>query len=134
MCIRDSSCSYKEVASSIRNTTHSVALLDRTNAVYGPTAIINTGTEAARESKKVPVFVPVSYNSEEKKIIGSTVLFPSTISEMTQYEVENDCRYLETKTEAVNGIDTVSYTHLPHRYTSRLKSIMWITSGTEILE
>ena len=25
-----SSCSYKEVASSIRNTTHSVALLDRT--------------------------------------------------------------------------------------------------------
>lgn len=100
-----SSCSYKEVASSIRNTTHSVALLDRTNAVYGQTAIINTGTEAARESKKVPVFVPVSYNSEEKKIIGSTVLFPSTISEMTQYEVENDCRYLETKTEAVNGID-----------------------------
>ena len=94
-----SSCSYKEVASSIRNTTHSVALLDRTNAVYGQTAIINTGTEAARESKKVPVFVPVSYNSEEKKIIGSTVLFPSTISEMTQYEVENDCRYLETKTE-----------------------------------
>ena len=62
-----SSCSYKEVASSIRNTTHSVALLDRTNAVYGQTAIINTGTEAARESKKVPVFVPVSYNSEEKK-------------------------------------------------------------------
>ena len=97
-----SSCSYKEVASSIRNTTHSVALLDRTNAVYG---LINTGTEAARESKKVPVFVPVSYNSEEKKIIGSTVLFPSTISEVTQYEVENDCRYLETKTEAVNGID-----------------------------
>lgn len=43
--------------------------------------------------------------AKEKKIIGSTVLFPSTISEMTQYEVENDCRYLETKTEAVNGID-----------------------------
>ena len=35
-----SSCSYKEVASSIRNTVHSVALLDRTNAVYGQTAII----------------------------------------------------------------------------------------------
>ena len=82
-----SSCSYKEVASSIRNTVHSVALLDRTNAVYGQTAIINTGTETARESKKVPVFVPVSYSNGEKKIIGSTVLFPST------------------KTEAVNGID-----------------------------
>ena len=100
-----SSCSYKEVASSIRNTVHSVALLDRTNAVYGQTAIINTGTETARESKKVPVFVPVSYSNGEKKIIGSTVLFPSTISEMTQYVVKNDCRYLETKTEAVNGID-----------------------------
>lgn len=100
-----SSCSYKEVASSIRNTVHSVALLDRTNAVYGQTAIINTGTETARESKKVPVFVPVSYSDGEKKIIGSTVLFPSTISEMTQYVVKNDCRYLETKTEAVNGID-----------------------------
>ena len=70
-----SSCSYKEVASSIRNTVHSVALLDRTNAVYGQTAIINTGTETARESKKVPVFVPVSYSNGEKKIIGSTVLF-----------------------------------------------------------
>ena len=93
-----SSCSYKEVASSIRNTVHSVALLDRTNAVYGQTAIINTGTETARESKKVPVFVPVSYSNGEKKIIGSTVLFPSTISEMTQYVVKNDCRYLETKT------------------------------------
>ena len=58
-----SSCSYKEVASSIRNTVHSVALLDRTNAVYGQTAIINTGTETARESKKVPVFVPVSYSN-----------------------------------------------------------------------
>ena len=100
-----SSCSYKEVASSIRNTVHAVALLDRTNAVYGQTAIINTGTETARESKKVPVFVPVSYSNGEKKIIGSTVLFPSTISEMTQYVVKNDCRYLETKTEAVNGID-----------------------------
>ena len=65
----------------------------------------NTGTETARESKKVPVFVPVSYSNGEKKIIGSTVLFPSTISEMTQYVVKNDCRYLETKTEAVNGID-----------------------------
>ncbi len=65
----------KEVASSIRNTVHSVALLDRTNAVYGQTAIINTGTETARESKKVPVFVPVSYSNGEKKIIGSTVLF-----------------------------------------------------------
>ena len=63
------------------------------------------GTETARESKKVPVFVPVSYSNGEKKIIGSTVLFPSTISEMTQYVVKNDCRYLETKTEAVNGID-----------------------------
>ena len=61
-----SSCSYKEVASSIRNTVHSVALLDRTNAVYGQTAIINTGTETARESKKVPVFVPVSYSDGEK--------------------------------------------------------------------
>ena len=71
----------------------------------GQTAIINTGTETARESKKVPVFVPVSYSNGEKKIIGSTVLFPSTISEMTQYVVKNDCRYLETKTEAVNGID-----------------------------
>ena len=78
-----SSCSYKEVASSIRNTVHSVALLDRTNAVYGQTAIINTGTETARESKKVPVFVPVSYSNGEKKIIGSTVLFPSTISPST---------------------------------------------------
>ncbi len=47
-----SSCSYKEVAASIRNTVHAVALLDRTNAIYGQTAIINTGTETARESKK----------------------------------------------------------------------------------
>ena len=61
-----SSCSYKEVASSIRNTVHAVALLDRTN-VYGQTAIINTGTETARESKKVPVFVPVSYSNGEKR-------------------------------------------------------------------
>ena len=53
----------------------------------------------------MPVFVPVSYSNGEKKIIGSTVLFPSTISEMTQYVVKNDCRYLETKTEAVNGVD-----------------------------
>ncbi len=100
-----SSCDYKEVASSVRNTLHAVVLLDRTNAVYGQTAIINTGTETARESKRVPMFVPISYSNGEKKIIGSTVLFPSTISEMVQFTVNNDCRYLETKIEAASGID-----------------------------
>ena len=52
-----SSCSYKEVASSIRNTVHSVALLDRTNAVYGQTAITNTGTFLLSLAVSVPVFM-----------------------------------------------------------------------------
>ena len=55
-----SSCSYKEVASSIRNTVHSVALLDRTNAVYGQTAIINTGTETAMPLTPATPAVPAT--------------------------------------------------------------------------
>ena len=55
-----SSCSYKEVASSIRNTVHSVALLDRTNAVYGQTAIINTGTETARAVSYTHLTLPTN--------------------------------------------------------------------------
>lgn len=100
-----SSCNYEEVATSIRNTSHAVAVLDRTNAVYGQTAVINTGVETARESKRIPVFVPIDYNSGEQKLTGSTILLPTTISEVTQYVVKDDCRLLETKTEAVKGID-----------------------------
>ena len=62
-----SSCSYKEVASSIRNTVHSVALLDRTNAVYGQTAIINTGTETAEKARKCRCLYLSAIVTEKKR-------------------------------------------------------------------
>ena len=43
------------------------------------------------------------YNSGEQKLTGSTIL--TTISEVTQDVCKDDCRLLETKTEAVKGID-----------------------------
>ena len=61
------SCNYEEVATSIRNTPHAVAVLD-VPSVHGQTAVINTGVETARESKRIPVFVPIDYNSGEQKL------------------------------------------------------------------
>ncbi len=98
-------CNYEEVAASIRNTSHAVALLDRTNVVYAQASMVNTGVEVARESKTIPVFIPASYQNGEQKLVGSTVLLPSTISEITQHMVKDDCRLLETKTEALKGVD-----------------------------
>lgn len=95
----------KTVAASVRNTNHSVALLDRTNVVYSASSLINTGVEAARDAYEIPVFVPVSYDEQNKKITGSTVLLPKTISKMSQQTVNGYCKYFEIETEAVSGIN-----------------------------
>lgn len=90
----------KEVTNSIRNTSHSVAILDRSNALYGSTSLVNTGVEVASGAQKVPVFVPGAYHMAEKKIIGNTVLLPTTISSLVQHSVKDYCKYLEIDVNA----------------------------------
>lgn len=91
---------YKQILSSVRNTNHSVVVLDRSNVLYANASMVNTGVEVARELQKTPVFVPGAYDAAEKKMEGNTVLLPTTISTLVQYPIKDYCKFLEIDVNA----------------------------------